>query len=543
MFLPWDCKRSFDSPTAEFYNGMPGFRPYLEKPYNFRLFKHYLTRMLDNYTLDSSRVYAWLQAEEDASTQYVFNFPYATWFTNRAQPALNFIGTNEGNLFLITSNNRKPIQTGANTVDLTGIAPLRVFRVEADGHPEARCTWASESTWNLTGILLRTGSNEVIVNGVDEFGEMLEQDQDSITVNKTGNAPPVMVLTASPSSWQVSVLEQFTLDASGSYDPDGSSLTYSWSVTPPDASLDPGVEGAASATFSHPGLYTFTVTGQDADGGSTTIQREVAVYGPEGLSPFDLPHLDPFWILENVMLRPNFSTGPYYSLTEVEGTLVLHVWGDRALPLGAASPQYPLVWRSVPSLTDWAFLARLDLRGQVFGDYTTGVLAEMEESGSPVRYAFGIEHGTLLTVRRITASGTVSLLRSTPWNASGTDIRIRRAGDKLLFEQRTSEVWTAVHSVDAASSLAAKVGMFVATDTPQTVKVAFDYAILADPLFVDTQAGDFHLDVRSPLIDKGTSDSAPAADLEGNLRPCGNGFDVGAYEFGPCRPDPNASTN
>jgi parallel beta-helix repeat protein len=64
-----------------------------------------------------------------------------------------------------------------------------------------------------------------------------------------------------------------------------------------------------------------------------------------------------------------------------------------------------------------------------------------------------------------------------------------------------------------------------------------------DPLFVDTAAGDFHLNATSPLIDKGTPDGAPAADLEENLRPCGNGFDVGAYEFGPCRPDPNASTN
>ncbi len=45
MFLPWDMKRSFDNAYAEFYNGMVGFRPYMEKPYNFRLFKHYLTRL------------------------------------------------------------------------------------------------------------------------------------------------------------------------------------------------------------------------------------------------------------------------------------------------------------------------------------------------------------------------------------------------------------------------------------------------------------------------------------------------------------------
>jgi parallel beta-helix repeat protein len=64
--------------------------------------------------------------------------------------------------------------------------------------------------------------------------------------------------------------------------------------------------------------------------------------------------------------------------------------------------------------------------------------------------------------------------------------------------------------------------------------------VTADPLFVDAKAGDFHLQALSPAIDKGTALDAPAMDLEGNLRPCGAGFDLGAYEFGPCRPDPNA---
>jgi len=64
--------------------------------------------------------------------------------------------------------------------------------------------------------------------------------------------------------------------------------------------------------------------------------------------------------------------------------------------------------------------------------------------------------------------------------------------------------------------------------------------ITADPLFVDPKAGDFHLQGGSPLIDKGIMENALPTDLEGNLRPCGNGLDMGAYEFGPCLPDPNA---
>ena len=86
------------------------------------------------------------------------------------------------------------------------------------------------------------------------------------------------------------MLEQLTLDVSDSYDPDGTPLTYSWSVTPSDAVAgQPAPRTWRPPLFSHPGLYTFTVTGQDAGGASASIQREAAVYGPEGFSPFDRP--------------------------------------------------------------------------------------------------------------------------------------------------------------------------------------------------------------------------------------------------------------
>jgi hypothetical protein len=118
----------------------------------------------------------------------------------------------------------------------------------------------------------------------------------------------------------------------------------------------------------------------------------------------------------------------------------------------------------------------------VFSDYVTGLLVEINEGGSPVRYAFGMEDGTMLNVRRITASGAASLLRSTPWNVSSAELRIRRIGNTLAFEQRVNDVWTSRHSaVLPAGSVALKAGMVLATDTAQSVKVAFDEAILVDP--------------------------------------------------------------
>lgn len=54
-------------------------------------------------------------------------------------------------------------------------------------------------------------------------------------------------------------------------------------------------------------------------------------------------------------------------------------------------------------------------------------------------------------------------------------------------------------------------------------------ALNADPLFVDPNAGDLHLSAGSPALDRGTPTSA-AVDFDGNPRPAGPAFDLGAYE-------------
>jgi hypothetical protein len=58
-----------------------------------------------------------------------------------------------------------------------------------------------------------------------------------------------------------------------------------------------------------------------------------------------------------------------------------------------------------------------------------------------------------------------------------------------------------------------------------------DY-VEGDPLFVSASGADFHLQQNSPAIDKGSSSDAPGNDYEGNPRPHGNGYDIGAYEYG-----------
>ena len=60
----------------------------------------------------------------------------------------------------------------------------------------------------------------------------------------------------------------------------------------------------------------------------------------------------------------------------------------------------------------------------------------------------------------------------------------------------------------------------------------------ADPLFVGN--GDYHLTELSPCIDRGTYKNAPDYDIEGNIRPQGIGYDMGAYELFKPRPKPKA---
>lgn len=54
-------------------------------------------------------------------------------------------------------------------------------------------------------------------------------------------------------------------------------------------------------------------------------------------------------------------------------------------------------------------------------------------------------------------------------------------------------------------------------------------SIEADPLYVGN--GNYHLTVSSPCIDAGSSEETPEDDIEGNARPQGKGYDIGAYEF------------
>lgn len=55
--------------------------------------------------------------------------------------------------------------------------------------------------------------------------------------------------------------------------------------------------------------------------------------------------------------------------------------------------------------------------------------------------------------------------------------------------------------------------------------------LTANPLFINSSAGDFHLQSTSLARDAGTSLPEVAYDFEGNVRPHGGSYDIGAYEY------------
>lgn len=489
MLLQWDSDLAFQSDRVNgaVLGSLPRIRNYFDKPYIRRLFNYYLEELLTKYTKDSARMLAWLDAEEQASTAYsTSRTTYLNWFNRRESRIVQEINLARGGgpsgsrtaPFAVTA---PPPTATTNLIDLTGTAPSAVFSLDVEGVPGTTWEFINQQVWILRNIALQEGVNDLTIRGLDRDGNVLHTTQVSIT--KLGDSGPVARLALSPGSLHVSPGQPIVADGSGSFDPEGGPLTWTWSVTPPGgATLPPSGAASGNIVFSRGGVHTVTMTVADGAGNSASVSREVTVAGAQDLARFDTRVL-PSWLTpENVEPVSNYSPDSWYSLETRPNALTVRLnsaAGPR--PLTANSPAFPALWRNLPDAGDWSLETRLDLTGREFGSFATGLILEMEEDGQVVRYALALEDGTKVVVKRAGAEYD-DAGPPVPAQSGRMSLRITRTGNSLLFRMRTGEEWSAVHTATLPEGATARRGgVFLSSQDGLTVEVAFESLLLADP--------------------------------------------------------------
>lgn len=488
IFLHWDSDLAFQDSSNIVVGGLAGWSTFISQAWTRRIFNYYLTEMLGLTSgTKAARTVAFLDAEEAASSAYTVNKAfYTSWFsarTARVQQEINLaVGTGGTSNALSTSFSVTTAggTTASSTVNILGTAPSSGFRVQVQNHPEATFRWLNQTTWQISGLVLATGLNTFTVQMVDQLGNVIGTTTYSIT--KTGNAPPVMAMTISPSSQNAVLGSQVSLDAGPSYDPDGGVLTFAWDVSPATGfTISQPTPASRLVSFSTPGVYAFTATGTDSGSASAPITREVTAYAAADFSSFSANRLESFWTAQNVEVRDNTWGSAYYSLEDTPNNLVMEILDDSAKPLNFANPTYPALFRPLPASSDFSLQTDLSLETRRTGTFSTGLLAEVVESGATVRYAFGFNGGNNLVVRRISQASASNLVSPASTGTSAV-FRIRRVGNQLRFERRNAGVWASIFSQTLpAGTTCVKGGIFIASTAAERARVAFDYVLLADP--------------------------------------------------------------
>ncbi len=493
-FHHWDSDLAFQNTGEGFLGGAGGvgWTNYTGRPWFRQRFNYYLYELVTRYTRNSARMQAWLTAMDYQSANTHPNAPFKTaafsypnsWFAGRENPALNFIGSvNYNRVFSISTVGNQTVTTPLFTIN--GEGPSRIKSVEITGHPEAVFafvpTTANQGLWTLTNISLASGLNALTVRALGSDGGIIGSINFNVTLSV--NAPPVPVLTSSPSSRNVAANELITFDATASFDPEGTPLNFTWSVIPSSGFTEGhSVPAKAELRFYTPGVYTVTLTVADAALNTKTISRDISVYNTGDFNSFGTPTpLGPHFTIQNVENRDNFSTSAWYSLEDVTGRLSLQILEDSAKPLVSQNFTHPLITRDLPDTADFVLQTALMSDTRQFGDWQTGLWLETTENGATVRYAFSLEGGLSVLVKRAVLPAAYTTVSSVAVTGTGATLRVRRAGNSLIFQRMVNADWSTVHiQTLPAGAIAGNGGIFAATSQATSVRVGFDYLLVGD---------------------------------------------------------------
>jgi hypothetical protein len=150
-----------------------------------------------------------------------------------------------------------------------------------------------------------------------------------------------------------------------------------------------------------------------------------------------------------------------------------------------------------------------------------------------------------------------SLLTDNAAHKSGAAIHAGRFGDassniSLLHSTISNKIFNSVSAIDITTGTLGITNTIIASHTigisntggtvyedcnlffgniANTVGVTSGgHSLVGDPMFIDPLNGDSHLQFGSAAIDRGVN-AGVYTDLDGNPRPVGAGFDIGAYEY------------
>ena len=483
MLIQWDSDLTFGDSNAAFFGNLSGVRNYFDKPYVRQRVNYYLGKMINDYAATGPRMQTWFDLEEEASNSYSSNeSTYTNWHNRRVSRARNELGSSLNASFNVTTGNGSSTSTSADTISLSGTSGWESFKIQVEGQPQAEYNFTNQTRWDLSGIRLRQGTNQLKVQAVDASGKVVGTE--TFRVNKTSNAAPVLLLDSDPSSYNVDLTKGISIDASSSYDPEGNPLSYEWEISPTTGNSVSGlIASTVNASFGSPGLYNFTLRASDGNGRTTRITREAAVYADSGWSSFNDPLLQNYWETLNIEPAGASSTLSWYSLSDKPGKLVLSMPSDTPKRLTMTNPSHPIIWRTLPESTDWSLHTDLSLDTLQQGDFISGLIVEVQEGLQTRRYVFAMEDGDFLRVKR-SSGGNYSQLNSKSWDQGNSKIRIRRTDRQLVFEyQGEPGEWIQAYSRNlSVNTKALKGGIFAASDNSTTnAKFEFDYVLLVDP--------------------------------------------------------------
>jgi hypothetical protein len=179
LYLPWDWDSSFQASPSASITGMGNIAKLLDAPGNRRA---YLNHMWDIITTTFNAAYMTRWTGHYGAVAGQDLSPILTYINARSTFALSQLQTTTA--FSITTSNGNNFTTSNSTASISGTAPVQVKTIEVNGVAYAP-TWVSATGWTLT-VPLYGGTNLLVVQGVDNYGNRRTNAQDTIVITNAG---------------------------------------------------------------------------------------------------------------------------------------------------------------------------------------------------------------------------------------------------------------------------------------------------------------------------------------------------------------------